>query len=90
MTKENFITEDKCSGNIYLYETRMFTNKVNQSIVWGGPKMTVTLGGLRKEWAMNIPSGKNCGCINLPTNLLSQELEKALEGARYLSITKIS
>ena len=35
-----FITEDKMLQNTYLYESRMFTNKVNQSIVWVGKERT--------------------------------------------------
>ncbi len=36
MTQVNFITEDIMLRNTYLYENRMFTNKVNCSIVYGG------------------------------------------------------
>jgi hypothetical protein len=32
----NFITEDKMLKNTYLYENRMFTNKVKCRIIWVG------------------------------------------------------
>ncbi len=36
MTKVKFITEDECPETYNLHENRMFTSKVNRSIVWGG------------------------------------------------------
>ncbi len=35
MTFVNFITEYEMLPNTYLYENRMFTNKVKQSIIYG-------------------------------------------------------
>jgi len=34
--KAKFITENNFYESTYLYENKMFTNKVNQDIVWGG------------------------------------------------------
>jgi hypothetical protein len=36
MTKVNLITEERILRNTFLFENIMFTNKVNQSIFWGG------------------------------------------------------
>jgi len=38
MTQVKFITIDRMLRNTNLYENRMFTNKVNQSIIWGERK----------------------------------------------------
>jgi len=35
MNKVNFIPEEEMLQNTYLYENRMFTNKVNQNITLG-------------------------------------------------------
>jgi len=32
------MTEERMLQNTYLYENRMFTNKVNQNIGWGGKR----------------------------------------------------